>query len=59
MKDLIDYQRFQIENLQAKVCELENINNVLSRYCFEALDNDCPKEYKTIIKQEIYELTKN
>ena len=57
MKDLIDYQRFQIESLQARVCELENVNNVLSGYCFEALDKDCPKEYKLIIKKEIYNLT--
>jgi hypothetical protein len=59
MKDLIDYQRFQIESLQARVCELENINNQLSNYCFEALSDECPEEYKTIIKQEIYNLKIN
>jgi len=56
MKDLIDYQRFQIESLQARICELENINNQLSNYCFEALSDECPAEYKTIIKKEIYNL---
>jgi len=56
MKDLLDFQRYQIETLQAKVCELENINNVLSGYCFEALDERCPAEYKNIIKKEIYTL---
>tara|TARA_B110000503_G_C7134407_1_gene408203 strand:+ start:1148 stop:1327 length:180 start_codon:yes stop_codon:yes gene_type:complete len=56
MKDLIDFQRFQIESLQARICTLENVNNVISSYCFEALEDDCSKEYKTIIKQEIYNL---
>jgi len=59
MRDLLDFQRFQIESLQAKICELENINNVLSGYCFEALDEMCPRGYKTIIKQEIYKLKTN
>lgn len=57
MKDLIDFQRFQIESLQARICTLENVKNVISSYCFEALEDDCSKEYKTIIKQEIYNLS--
>ncbi len=56
MKDLTDFQRFQIQSLQARICELENINNQLSNYCFEALSDECPTEYKTIIKKEIYNL---
>jgi hypothetical protein len=59
MKDLIDYQRFQIESLQARVCELENIINTLSGYCFEALSEDITAEYKTVIKKEIYNLKTN
>ena len=56
MKDLLDLQRFQIQSLQNRICELENKNNTLTTYCFEALDEQCPQEYKTIIKQEIYAL---
>ena len=56
MKDLLDFQRFQIQSLQNRICELENNNNTLITYCFEALDEQCPQEYKTIIKQEIYTL---
>ena len=59
MKDLIDYQRFQIESLQARVCELENINNQLANYCFEALTDEITSEYKTVIKKEIYNLKSN
>jgi len=59
MKDLTDFQRFQIQSLQARVCELENINNQLSEYCFEALSEDITSEYKTVIKKEIYNLKTN
>ena len=56
MKDLLDFQRFQIQSLQSRICELENQNNTLSTYCFEALDEECPAGYKRILKQEIYTL---
>ena len=56
MKDLLDFNRFQIQSLQDRICELENKVNTLTGYCFEALDEECPEEYKTIIKQEIYTL---
>lgn len=59
MKDLTDFQRFQIQSLQQRVCELENINNQLSEYCFEALADDITTEYKTVIKKEIYNLKTN
>lgn len=59
MKDLLDFNRFRIEVLQSKICELESKLTKLQNYCFEALDEECPQEYKTIIKQEIYELTQN
>ena len=59
MKDLTDFQRFQIQSLQARICELENINNQLAEYCFEALDKDCPKEYKLIIKKEFKSFINN
>jgi len=38
MKDLIDFNRFQIEALQAEICKLKQENNLLSTYCFEALE---------------------
>jgi hypothetical protein len=59
MKDLLDYNRFRIETLQSRVCELESLLNTLETYCFELADNDCPLEYKTIIKKELYNLKKN
>lgn len=59
MKDLIDFQRFQIESLQKKVCELEYKLQQTKQYCFELTDNECPDEYKTLVKVEIYNLTQN
>ena len=56
MKDLLDYQRFRIETLQSRVCELESLLNRLETYCFELADEDCPKDYKVIIKRELYNL---
>ena len=56
MKDLIDFNRFQIEALQSEVCKLRKQNNALASYCFEALEKEITEEYKIIIKQLIYEL---
>ena len=58
MKDLIDYQRFQVEALQKRICELEKNLNEVKTYVFELCEDDCPLEYKTIIKQQIYNLDK-
>jgi len=59
MKDLLDFNRYRIEVMQNKICELENKLSKLQNFCFEALDEECSEEYKTIIKKEIYELTSN
>jgi hypothetical protein len=56
MKDLLDYNRFRIETMQSKICELESLLSTLETYCFELADDDCPSEYKTIIKKELYNL---
>lgn len=59
MKDLIDFNRFQIEALQAEICKLKHENNTLAIYCFEALEDGITVEYKRIIKQQIYQLKQN
>ena len=59
MKDLIDFNRFQIEALQLEICKLKQENNQLATYCFEALEDGITHEYKTLIKQEIYKLKTN
>ena len=59
MKDLIDFNRFQILALQERICKLEQENNLLSTYFFEALESGITEEYKTLIKKQIYELKTN
>tara|TARA_R110000868_G_scaffold227675_1_gene480696 strand:+ start:1628 stop:1804 length:177 start_codon:yes stop_codon:yes gene_type:complete len=54
MKDLLDYNRFRIEVMQKKICELEAIKTTLETYVFELCDNACTEDYKVIIKKEIY-----
>ena len=54
MKDLLDYNRFRMEALQAQICKLEHHISVLETYVFELADVECPEAYKTIIKQELY-----
>ena len=56
MTDLLDYNRFRMEAMQNKICELESKINTLETYCFELADENCPREYKTIIKKELYNL---
>ena len=56
MKDLLDYYRFRTETMQSRICELETLANTLETYCFELADENCPLEYKTIVKQELYNL---
>ena len=45
--------------MQKHICELEGKLTKLQSFCFEVLDEDCPKEYKTLVKKEIYNLTAN
>lgn len=59
MEDLLDYNRFRLDAMQNRICELENTINTLETYCFELADENCPIEYKTIVKQEIYNLKTN
>jgi hypothetical protein len=56
MKDLLDYNRFRLEAMQERICKLENYLQTLETYCFELADENCPADYKRIIKQEIYNI---
>jgi hypothetical protein len=59
MKDLLDYNRFRMEALHAQICKLEHHISTLETYVFELADLDCPDEYKTIIKKELYNSKNN
>lgn len=53
MKDLIDFKNAQIEALQSENCYLRKKVEELSSYIFELCLDDCPEEYKNIVKREI------
>jgi hypothetical protein len=59
MKDLLDYNRFRLEAMQEQICKLESQIQILETYIFELADLECPDEYKTIIKQELYNSKNN
>jgi hypothetical protein len=56
MKDLLDYNRFRMESMQSKICELESLVSTLETYCFELADAECTLDYKNLIKSELYKL---
>ena len=56
MEDLLDYNRFRIEAMQKEICELKSTLTTLETYCFELADDKCPREYKQVIKKELYNL---
>tara|TARA_B110000977_G_scaffold39937_1_gene53692 strand:- start:210 stop:377 length:168 start_codon:yes stop_codon:yes gene_type:complete len=54
MKDLISFKNAQIQALQNEVALLKNTNTQLETYVFELTDEDVPKEYKSVIRQEMF-----
>jgi hypothetical protein len=46
MKELVDFQFRRIEALDKRVKELE-------RYVLELSDEDCPEDYRRIVRSEI------
>lgn len=55
VKDLFDLKNRQINELQEKLYIAQNRITQLETYIFELCDNDCPKEYKHVVKQEVFQ----
>ena len=55
LKDLFDLKNRQISELQEKLSISQNRITQLETYIFELCDNDCPKEYKHVVKQEVFQ----
>ena len=53
MNDLHSYKNAQIERLQARVLELEVDKTQLCTWLFEVCDEDCPKEYREVVREEM------
>jgi len=54
MKDLNDFKNQQIKALQSKVCSMKEYISQLETYIFELTDNECPNQYKNIVRQEVF-----
>jgi uncharacterized protein YutD len=59
VRDLFDLKNRQINELQEKLCVAQNRITQLETYIFELCDNSCPKEYKNVVKQEVFKLSTN
>ena len=55
VKDLFDLKNRQISELQEKLCIAQNRITQLETYIFELCDKDCPKEYKNVVKREVFQ----
>jgi len=54
MHDLLEFKEQRIVSLLNKVKELEQEKSKLETFLFELCDKDCPKEYKNVIKKEVF-----
>lgn len=54
MKDLNDFKNQQIKALQLEVCSMKEYISQLETYIFELTDNECPNQYKNIVRQEVF-----
>lgn len=53
MYDLISYKDQKIQRLADQIHKLTLQNEKYATWLFELLMNDCPDEYKTVIKKEL------
>lgn len=54
MKDLNDFKNQQIKALQSELCSMKEYISQLETYIFELTDNECPNQYKDIVRQEVF-----
>lgn len=52
--DLLSYKEARIESLLKELQKLQLENEKLATYVYELCDNDCPDEYKKIVKQDVF-----
>jgi len=54
MNDLVQYLNWQIKALQDQNTEKDQTILQLTGYIFELLDPETPKEYKDVIRHEVF-----
>ena len=54
MHDLLSFKELRIEALQKEVSRLNAVNDKYETFIFELIDKDCPREYKDVVKSELW-----
>jgi len=54
MYDLFEFYQKKLQRLGMQLSEQQEKITKLETYIFELCDKDCPKEYKDIIKKEVF-----
>lgn len=52
--NLLTYKEARIEALLQKIKDLELENERLTTYIFELSDEACPKDYKRIVRSDVF-----
>ena len=52
--NLLSYKEARIEALLQKIKDLELENERLTTYIFELSDESCPKDYKRIVRSDVF-----
>jgi hypothetical protein len=53
MIDLVDFKNAQIKALQGTNAKLEEIVSIYETWIFELTDENCPSDYKKVIRTEL------
>jgi hypothetical protein len=53
LKDLVDFKNRQLELYQNELYDKDSYINRLETYIFELCAENCPEDYKRIIKNEL------
>ena len=54
MSEITNYYKARIEALENANKELRDENTELTGYIFDLVSNDCPEDYKRVIKNEVF-----
>lgn len=56
---LVDFKESKITKLQIKITHLQGVISKLETFIHELADEECPKEYKQIVLNELETLCQN
>lgn len=57
MRLLLEYKDARIEALLERISQLEAENDRVTGFALDLCDEECPNEYKNVVKREIFGAT--